>query len=57
MNEEILDCIDGAISELERVEIRYLPDDQREDFAIAHGLLTYISMVLEKRLKTGEWND
>ena len=57
MNEEILDCIDGAILELECVEIWSLPDDQQEDFVMAHGLLTYISMILEKRLKTGELDD
>ena len=57
MNEEMLDCINGAILELERVEIGFLPDDQRDDFMRAHGLLSYISMVLEKRLEMGEWND
>lgn len=45
--EKILDCIDGAIMELEGVEIRDLPDNLQQDFIEAHALLSHISTVLD----------
>ena len=57
MNKEILNRVDNATTELEYVNIMDLPDNLRQDFSQAYGLLLHISMDLEMKLEMGEADD
>ena len=57
MNKEILNRVDNATTELEYVNIMDLPDNLRQDFSQAYGLLLHIRMDLEMKLEMGEADD
>ena len=57
MIKEILNRVDNATTELEYVNIMDLPDNLRQDFSQAYGLLLHIGTSLEMILEMDEDDD